>query len=212
MKYYIVPGILLIILTILILGSIFARDIFWDGFIWKYYWGPIVADAGGDAKGLTSSYNWVDTLTYGLILAISAYYIHRYFVKKDLRVSFYFFLALSPIILIGPSARVLEDMELFNEPLQYIFISPIIYIFLGLTTLLTIVLFRHIEVRFRKGGKWFDRATFLLLLLPGLFTLLITEGFPDQLNLDVPAIPILIGSPLMAFLYSKICKRRQNLN
>lgn len=203
LKKYAVPAALLVTLVIIILGCIFARDIFWDGFVWKYYWGPIVADAGGDAKGLTSSYNWVDTLSYGLILAISAYYIHKLFIKLELRVGFNFFLALSPILLIGPSARVLEDMELFNEPLQYVFISPLIYIFLGLATLLTILLFHRLEVKFRKGGKWFDRGTFILLLIPGLSTLLITEGFPGQLNLDVPLLPILIGTPLISFLYTR---------
>jgi uncharacterized membrane protein len=200
---FILPSLMGLALIIVIIGSFIAKDIFWDGFVWKYYWGPIVADAGGDAKGLTSSYNWIDTLTYGLVLAMSAYYIHKLFVKLNLRVGLDFFLALSPILLIGPSARVLEDMELFNEPLQYIFISPIIYIFLGITTLITILLFYRLETRFRKGGKWFDRGTFTILMLPGLFTLMVTEGFPDWLNLNVPIWPILIGSPLLAFLYTR---------
>lgn len=197
------PVILFGALLIIIIGCFVAKDIFWDGFVWKYYWGPIVSDAGGDAKGLTSSYNWVDTLSYGAILAISAFYIHRLFVKLDLRVGFRFFLAMSPILLIGPSARVLEDMELFNEPLQYVFISPLIYIFLGLVTLSTILLFHRLEIKFRKGGKWFDRGTFLLLLIPGLSTVSMIMIFPDQFNETIPVWPIIIGTPVMAYLYTR---------
>ena len=143
-----VPVLILAFVIVVALGCIIFRDVFWDGFVWKYYWGPIVSDAGGDSGGITSSYNWIDTLSYGLILALSAYYIHKLFVHLKLRTGLGFFLAMSSILLIGPSARVLEDMELFNEPLQYIFISPLIYIFLGICTLVTILLFLRLEVLF----------------------------------------------------------------
>ena len=51
----------------------------WDNFVWPYYVAPIVADAGGDAGGITSSYNPVDTMTYAIILSISVYLIYRSF-------------------------------------------------------------------------------------------------------------------------------------
>jgi uncharacterized membrane protein len=198
-----VPVLFLAAVIVVIIGCFTFNDIFWDGFVWKYFWGPIVADAGGDAGGMTSSYNWVDTLTYGLILAMSAYYIHRLFVALKLRVGLGFFLAMSPIVLIGPSARVLEDMELFNEPIQYIFISPLIYIFLGITTLLTILLFLRLELLFKKGGKWFDRGTFLLLTLPGLTVISLLLIFPDQFNQSVPWWPIALGTVLIAYGYTR---------
>lgn len=198
-----VPLTILAAVIVVIIGSFTLKGIFWDGFVWKYFWGPIVADAGGDAGGITSSYNWVDTLTYGLILAMSAYYIHRLFVALKLRVGLGFFLAMSPILLIGPSARVLEDMELFNEPLQYIFISPLIYIFLGITTLITILLFLRLELLFKKGGKWFDRGTFLLLTLPGLTVVSLLLIFPDQFNQSVPWWPVAIGTVVIAYGYTR---------
>ncbi len=203
MKGLALPITIFVAVLFIIIGCVLSKEIFWDQFIWKYYWGPIVADAGGDAKGLTSSYNWVDTLSYGLILAISAYYIHKLFVKKEMRMGLGFFLAMSPVLLIGPSVRVLEDMELFNEPLQYIFISPMIYIFLGSSTLTTILLFRRLEVNNAKGGKWFDRGTFLMLLLPGLMAVFMIKAFPGQLNEDIPIWPIIVGTPLIAYLYTR---------
>ena len=171
-----------------IIGCLLFPDLFWDRLLWKYYWGPIVADAGGDAGDITSSYNWLDTLTYGIILATSAYFIHRLFVKLDIRVGTGFFLAISPVIVIGPASRVLEDMELFNEPLQYIFISPIIYVFLGLTTLGTLVVAYLIE----RKGEIARKASGTLLFLPGLLVSLIVSAFPSWFNGTIPIYPFLV--------------------
>jgi uncharacterized membrane protein len=172
------------IALIAVLAAAFP-EVFWDGFIYKYYWGPIVADAGGDAGGLTSDYNWIDTISYGLILAWASFLIHRRFVRTDLRVGAPFFLAMSPIIVLGPAARVLEDMELFNEPLQYVFISPIIYIFLGIATLLTIETAVKIEGMRRRDG---DISASMLIILPGLLLSLCITAFldGDRLSLPVP--------------------------
>lgn len=198
-----IPLLLLFAVMVITIGCIASKDIFWDGFVWKFYWGPIVADAGGNSGGLTSSYNWVDTLTYGFILAMSAYYIHRLFVYLKLRVGIRFYLAMSPILIIGPSARVLEDMELFNEPLQYLFISPIIYIFLGICTLASILLFLRLEYLFRKGGKWFDRGTSLLLSLPGLLMISVLMIFPGQFNQTIPWWPIALGTLAISYGYTR---------
>jgi len=196
-------GLVISYFLILFIGCLLWPGLFWDRFVWRFYWGPIVADAGGNAGSITSSYNWVDTLTYGAVLAVSAYFIHRLFVRLKLRMDLDFFLAMIPVILIGPSARVLEDMELFNEPLRYIFISPLIYIFLGLSTLITILLFFRLEVLYPKGGKWFDRGTFILLLVPGLAAMLLFVGFGDQFNTTFPFwIPALVSLPTAA-LYTR---------
>ncbi len=168
-------GIMAIIsLLLLVIGCLLFPDIFWDGFVWKYFWGPIVSDAGGTDE-VPSSYNWIDTLTYGSILAISVYYIHRLFKKLDLRVGLPFFIAVSPVILLGPSLRVLEDMELFNEPFQYLFISPLIYIFLGISTLMTLLFSIWIERKWPGDGPYQRVAVWLFLLIPGLVTSLLLE-------------------------------------
>ncbi len=168
-------GIMAILsLLLLVIGCLLSPEIFWDGFVWKYFWGPIVSDAGGTDE-VTSSYNWIDTLTYGSILAISVYYIHRLFKKLDLRVGLPFFIAVSPVILLGPSLRVLEDMELFNEPIQYIFISPMIYIFLGISTLMTLLFSVWIERKWPGSGSYQRIAVGLFLLMPGLVISLLLE-------------------------------------
>ena len=188
---------------LLTLGCILQPDIFWDRFIWKYYWGPIESDAGGTSS-ISSSYNWVDTITYGIILALAIYYINRALKAADLKVSFPFFLAMSPVILIGPSTRVLEDMELFREPLQYLFISPIIYVFLGLATLGIIMLSVGMERRTVHGTRRWKIASTLFLLIPGLAVSLVISLFPEWLNSGVSVVPILLISLITAVAFPKV--------
>ena len=182
-------------------------DAFYDGFVWKYYFGPIVADAGGETGDITSSYNWVDTLTYGVVLAISAYLIHRWFERADIRVGPLFFLSMLPIVIIGSSARVLEDMELFREPAQYLFISPVIYIFLGISTIASLAFALRVERLWPDGGRGFRTASFLFLLLPGLIISIFAVSFPEWTSERIMTWPILLSSLAGAFAFIGISRR-----
>lgn len=180
-------------------------SVFWDGFVFRYYWGPIVADAGGDAGDLTPDYNWIDTISYGGVLAWASFLIYRRLSSRGLRVGPAFFAAMSPIIILGPAARVLEDMELFNEPLQYLFISPVIYIFLGISTLLTIEAAAEIE---RLKGMPGVLSASLLIALPGLILSLAIMAFPDQFNADIPVVAVLAIAAITAVAYAFVLRRR----
>jgi uncharacterized membrane protein len=203
----VVVGILLFIILIIFIGALAAPNIFWDDFVWKYYWGPIVADAGGDAGGLTAEYNWFDTLTYGLILAVSAYFIHKLFVKLDIRTGTLFFISMVPALIIGPAARVLEDMELFNEPLQYLFISPIIYIFMGLTALGTVICGYYLEKLGRRGS----RASGVFLFMPGLIVSLVISAFPSWISGAPSIVPILLITVASVGVYSYLKDSRMEI-
>ncbi|MEA3557704.1 MAG: DUF63 family protein [Candidatus Thermoplasmatota archaeon] len=196
-----VAGLFASAVIIIAIACFIRPDIFWDRFVWKYFWGPIEADAGMTTE-TTADYNWVDTLTYGVTLALSAYLIHRLFVKKDMRVGTRFFLALSPIILIGPATRVLEDMELFNHPLEYLFISPIIYIFLGISTIFSIM----VAFRIERSGKDRKRASWMFLMIPGLIVSLILSAFPQWVQGDPSIVPILLITLITAFIHQRTAK------
>ncbi|MDY6985438.1 MAG: DUF63 family protein [Candidatus Thermoplasmatota archaeon] len=110
--------------------------VIYDQFIWKYFWGPIVADANGvysvEYDGITaiSGYNVVNTLTYAVLTIVALYIAYGKLKerssKKDVE---RFILALFPLIIYGSVARVLEDLGLFlSLQLQALFISPLIYI------------------------------------------------------------------------------------
>ncbi len=189
------PSALVIILALLCL---IWPETFWDRFLWKYYWSPIVADAGGDAGGATSEYNWVDTITYGVILAFSAFLMNKLFILRKLRVGLPFFVALTPVILIGSAARVLEDMELFNEPLQYLFISPIIYIMLGLLTLGSIIISDVIERKWPGGGRDQRYASALFIMVPSLLVTLVILAGKGWFNEGISVLPVLLIGALAA--------------
>lgn len=129
-------------------GLTLYPHIFWDQFLWKYFVGPIEADATGKTTdGISEGYNPVNTFCYGLILAGSVYWIFRYLDSKGIKVDERFALALIPYILLGSILRVLEDASYFSEPTRYLMISPLIYIIVGLFTILIVsvsIMFRDL--------------------------------------------------------------------
>jgi uncharacterized membrane protein len=130
----------LIIFGIVAMGALVLPELFWDNFIWKYYWGPIAADAENKAvDGITEGYNMVSTLTYGIILAAAIFVIYRLILVLGINLDKWFFIAVIPFIMFGGFARALEDAVLFNHPLVYLFISPLIYVVTGLAALALLI-------------------------------------------------------------------------
>ncbi len=108
-------GLLLSIILIIIFGCIFAQSLFYDQWIWKYYWGPIVSDAAGHSvsyNGVSAQegYTIISEITYGFILVIALYAIYKLLKKMNILIDWKFCLALMPYILFGPVTRVLEDV------------------------------------------------------------------------------------------------------
>ena len=121
-------------------------DVIWDEFIFKYFWGPVEADARDkDYEGISEGYNPVNTISYGIIVAFSVYGIFHYFSRIRLKINTLFVAAILPFVVLGSVTRSLEDAMLFDIPLSYIFISPLIYIVLGLLVLALIFYFDHAE-------------------------------------------------------------------
>ncbi len=83
-------------------------------FIEKYFVDPIKYGEG---------YNWVNTLTYGVILIVASYLVYQY-LKRRIVIDSKFYYSVSTFILLGGSARVLEDM---NVSESYILVTPLIF-------------------------------------------------------------------------------------
>jgi uncharacterized membrane protein len=110
-------------------------DLFWDNFVWKSIWGPVVADAKRSPQGgIGEGYDPVNTAVYAIILAVAVIGIWRAFSYLRIRLDAAFMVAMVPWVLLGSSARALEDAGLFAREgiVVYLFISPIIYILVGL--------------------------------------------------------------------------------
>ena len=150
---------------ILVIGCIIYPEIFWDAFIWRYLWGPVVADARGETIGdVSSGYNIVNTLVYGLVLALALFGIYDLIDHLDVTIDDRFVMSLIPWIVLGGSLRTLEDVGLFEESVAPIFISPIIYMVLGIFAVLTMVLGAYLSKIDRKG----DDILRLVVLTPPL--------------------------------------------
>ena len=111
----------------------FFPELVYDQFIWKYFWGPILAD-GLDMpvtyNGVYAApkFTLVSEVMYGVVVAVALYGLYKLLKKWDITVNSHFFLGVLPFIIYGSVARVLEDAQLFNEPVVFWFVTPLIYI------------------------------------------------------------------------------------
>lgn len=117
-------------------------------FLQKYFIAPIVADAQAETGVSEGEYNIFNTLTYGALLALSLFFIYKLLKKLALKIDKNFFIALLPFIILGSVLRVLEDMRFFSLPFAYLFISPIIYIFVGMIVIGIVVFSAFINKKF----------------------------------------------------------------
>ncbi len=106
----------------------------YDKLVWQYYWGPIKADAENydslthDGIRAQSGYNIFNTLSWAALLGLcilgAAQMLRRYNEPMRQRVV----IGATAWVVTGSVAHVLEDAGLFATPLQYFFITPIIYL------------------------------------------------------------------------------------
>jgi uncharacterized membrane protein len=119
-------------LAVLVLGSILAPEIFWDGFLYKYFWGPIVSDLEGrPIEGISEGYNVVNTVIYALILALALLAMYKAFKRFRINMDLGLIVASIPFFLFGGVSRALEDAALFQGWIGYWFISPLIYVLIA---------------------------------------------------------------------------------
>jgi uncharacterized membrane protein len=191
------------ILAVIIIGCIFAPSIFYDQWIWKYYWGPIVADANPGAStaihnGVVAveGYTIVSEITYGLILIFSIFLIYKLLKKLKIAIDWRFCLSLMPYILLGPVTRVLEDADYFNMPFVYWFISPLIYLQIAFYALFFVIAGYFIE-KYSKNNRKNNLVFYLsisLILAANIFiTLIWTFGAKYGVNNLEPIIFYIIS-------------------
>lgn len=188
------------------LGSFFFRDIIWDGFLWKYFAGPVYADAEDEkVDDISEGYNPVNTLIYGLILAWTVYWIYSLFREKGIHVDSRFTLMVIPYILLGSVLRVLEDAQYFSEPWVYIMISPIIYITIGLFTLAMVFLCIRIQEIIQSGKLKRARYMYHTTIWSfGLFYILLYLFLQESfVHLEHPILPIILLAFLTYFIESR---------
>ncbi len=200
-------GILGIIL-VLVIGSIALPDLFWDRFLYRYFWGPVEIDAKemdpithSDGFVIDQGYTLVSEITYGIILIMALYGIFRILERLDIKIDVKFTLSVAPFFFLGGTLRVLEDAELYREPYVYFIISPFIYFLIGIVILVTVIFSDWV-------GKRKDlpkNRTIVLAYMPwiifNLVYILLYIFSQDSFNYMVhPIIPLVISVGMILLL------------
>lgn len=138
-------------------------DKIWE-FIQNYYIDPIVFDTG---------YNPVNTITWAILLGVFLFGVIKLFKRLNISVNERFILSIIPFILAGSSLRVVEDAGIFNAPISYLLITPIIYFLVFAVTILTLLISKWLydigkikdyQMLFASiGSLWFIINLLLLL-------------------------------------------------
>jgi uncharacterized membrane protein len=211
-------NILLGIIAIIGLGCLFAPTLFYDQWIWKYYWGPVVADASGHTVSLhdvtaQEGYTFFSEITYGIILVCALYGLYKLLKKLEIRIDWYFCLALFPYILFGPVTRVLEDTNYFSEPAVYWFISPLIYFQTTLYVLIFLFLGYYISKRAFNARKILFILLSVFVLVDSLYTIIWALGIHYGASIIEPGFfYVLSFLAFLPLLYRFIKKQMITVN
>lgn len=145
---------------------------------------------------LEPGYTTFNTIIFGLVAGIIILLIIKMFKwldkdPKDL------FLPLIPFIFLGSGARALVDNNIY--PLIHLLVTPGIYIFIGLTTILAILLSIFIEKKFSIDYRYSILTIGLVLCIPNLLNLQ---------NVSVVATSLVLGVWLIfALIFILISKK-----
>lgn len=146
------------LVAIIAAGSVILPDTVYDRFVWKYFIGPVTADAQGTASVVRdgvvahSGYTLVNEVGYGLLLVAAILLLMRVLRWYDTGGGRNFVLAFTPFIVAGGVLRVVEDAGVVGLPYGYLFISPIIYGTVFVAAFAALLGGIHVE---RRGyGSW----------------------------------------------------------
>ena len=123
-----IPWVALVL--VLVIMVVPAVNDFWS----TYFVDPIMADSKGEAG---AKYNIYNTVIYGLIFFLLFLVVQELLENLKIEVDERFVIASVPLLILGGTSRVLEDADVFEPPIQYLFISPLIYGIITLYALLT---------------------------------------------------------------------------
>lgn len=158
-----------ILLVALVVASFLSSAV--QMFLWKYFWGPIVADAHNQSVAVyngveaAKNYNVFDTTFYAALVALSAFGVYKLFRKIDINIDKGLVFSLIPFVIFGEFLRVIEDAAILSYPYNIFLIFPIS----GLIILLLAVGVLYISKRLQDKGTIEDYQR------PVLYTALIAS-------------------------------------
>ncbi|MDO9550122.1 MAG: DUF63 family protein [Methanoregula sp.] len=160
-------------------------------FIYKYYIDPVRYE---------QPYNAVETITYALILIFALYLIYYWFKKSDIAIDGPFVLATLPYVILGGVLRVVQDTHMITSDLQFLIVTPPIYVLLFFYAVVILFVSRYL------AGQGSCKNYLKLYGGAGLFTsfcvvLLLTSWGLTHTRIDLFVLAII---PLMAIVATAI--------
>lgn len=159
--WYTVPAVLLGVPALLAILSAIWPEVFFDNFVDKYYWQPIKSDTG---------YNAVNTVSWAILLGLCLLGLSQMVNGLKLKVDSTFIYGAVAWVVTGAIFRVLEDTGMFRPPLQYVMITPPIYLLFAVFAIIALMIGLYVQ-RVAKAADleaalqklWFIQAIFVLL-------------------------------------------------
>jgi len=133
-------------------------------FIYKYYIDPVRYE---------QPYNAVETITYALILIVALYFIYHWFKKSDITIDGPFVIATLPYVILGGVLRVVQDTHMITSDLQFLIVTPPIYVLLFLYAVTILFISKYLAgqglsrnyLKLYGGAGLFSSFCVVLLLL-----------------------------------------------
>ena len=148
---YTAPAILIGVPFFIWVLTLIDRVRFYDNFVWKYYWGPIVADAENRSVMIfngvqaQSGYNSVNTISWAILLGVCLFGLAQMLERFNARMDAKLIIGATSWVVAGSIFHVLEDTSLILPPLQYFFITPPIYLLFALFGVLSFLFGQYLK-------------------------------------------------------------------
>lgn len=148
-------------------------------FGWRYFWGPVVADAQNQATATyggvvaRSGYNPVNTAGYILLLLGFLTALRGLLERMEISIDEDLILGLAPFIIFGGMLRVLEDLGTVPYPHNTLLITPGIYLTVACLALVMLYASHMAEKQGRTSHyirPLLGSGTILVALVLGLLT------------------------------------------
>ncbi len=145
-----------------------------------------------------TSYNHIDMITYILVLFAGVYAVLKLLHKWKIKVDENFVISTIPYIFMGSVFRVIEDANLLNPPIKYLFITPVIYfVVFGICSGI-LLLTRHLQsIKKIKDFTRLYAACGILISIAGIMILLLYSH--SSLRMDelfynlIPAVVLTVA-------------------
>jgi uncharacterized membrane protein len=208
-------------------SAAFPRAVY-DGFVWRYFWGPVAADAhaaacavraGGATEYLPSStactaaaragevvaypgYTVVSEVGYVVLLLLALAGVVLLLRRLDLGSDRRLVVALLPLVFFGGALRVVEDAtdtgELLAYPLNTLVISPVIYVTVFLVALAALLASVAAERRGLVASSYRALTAAGTVVLLATLAVLVVVASDDAFHPQVFAVVLVLATATTA--------------